>query len=124
VCISASDVPLAILWLPNARFWHSVWNPQNYGFFIRAEIGNSHAEWNTTAAKTKSFASRLWHKERSYSFVTVPISEILNKFADHSTLGIVSRKWAEQVGFRNSKSKPAGQTVETTTPDRRKSESD
>lgn len=35
----------------------------------------------------------------SFSFVRVPLAELNGKFADASTTIIVSRKWAEQVGF-------------------------
>jgi len=56
----------------------------------------------------------------SFSFVKLTIADIKAKFADDTTPIIVSRKWAEQVGFTNVVSKPAGATVdaiEGTTPE-------
>jgi hypothetical protein len=35
----------------------------------------------------------------SFSFVRVPLAELTSKFADGTTPVLVSRKWAEAVGF-------------------------
>lgn len=35
----------------------------------------------------------------SFSFVRVPLADLASKFADTSTPVLVSRKWAEAVGF-------------------------
>lgn len=35
----------------------------------------------------------------SFSFVRVPLADLTGKFADPSTTVLVSRKWAEAVGF-------------------------
>ena len=43
----------------------------------------------------------------SYSFVKIPLKELMSKFADQSTDIVVSRKFAETVGFTNLSSAPA-----------------
>lgn len=58
--------------------------------------------------------------KNSFSFVKITINDLLKKFADHDSPVIVSRKWAESVGFQGLVSKPVGDTVgsiEGLTPD-------
>jgi hypothetical protein len=43
----------------------------------------------------------------SYSFVKITLKELVAKFADQSTHIVVSRKFAEAVGFDNCTSAPA-----------------
>lgn len=56
----------------------------------------------------------------SYSFVKIPLKELVAKFADQSTHIVVSRKFAEAVGFDNITSAPANAivaSIEGKTPD-------
>jgi hypothetical protein len=48
----------------------------------------------------------------SYSFVKLSIADLLSKFADHTTPVIVSRKWAEQLGFQGLTATTAGATTD------------
>lgn len=43
----------------------------------------------------------------SYSFVKIPLKELITKFADQTTDIVVSRKFAEAVGFTGLNSAPA-----------------
>lgn len=43
----------------------------------------------------------------SFSFVKVPLKDLTGKFNDATTPILVSRKWAEQVGFVGLTSAPA-----------------
>lgn len=55
----------------------------------------------------------------SFSFVKIPLADLMAKFADHTTPIVVSRKWAEQVGFTGLVANPANATfgsIEGTTP--------
>lgn len=47
----------------------------------------------------------------SYSFVKIPISAILSKFADQTTPIVVSRKWAEACGFEGYAANPMKDTM-------------
>jgi hypothetical protein len=47
----------------------------------------------------------------SFSFVTVTMKDLNTKFADPEMPVIISRKWAEQVGFKDIVSKPATDTI-------------
>lgn len=49
----------------------------------------------------------------SYSFVKVTVADLVAKFADQSTPVVLSRKWAEQVGFQGVTAKPAGATTDS-----------
>jgi hypothetical protein len=49
----------------------------------------------------------------SFSFVTLPLESILGKFADKTTPVIVSRKWAESLGFTDLVAKPADATTDS-----------
>ena len=44
----------------------------------------------------------------SYSFVLIPLNQITEKFKDTTTPVKVSRKWAQECGFANLISAPAG----------------
>jgi hypothetical protein len=46
----------------------------------------------------------------SFSFVQIPLSALVAKFADVGTSMVVSRKWAEAVGFEGLASKSAKDT--------------
>ena len=73
---------------------------------------------NGTPRKIKAGSGR---KTGGFSFVLIPLSDIIKKFADTTTPVKVSRVWAEQVGFTDLVSKAAeklhgeiqGQTPET-----------
>lgn len=47
----------------------------------------------------------------SFSFVKIPLSEIANKFKDNGTPIVVSRKWAESVGFSGLTAQAANHTL-------------
>jgi hypothetical protein len=47
----------------------------------------------------------------SFSFVAIPLSDLMAKFADTTTPIVVSRKFAETVGFTGLVSKPADSTL-------------
>lgn len=49
----------------------------------------------------------------SFSFVSIPLSDLIAKFADTKTPIVVSRKFAETVGFTGIVAKPAGSTLES-----------
>jgi hypothetical protein len=49
----------------------------------------------------------------SFSFVKVPLSALCGKFADTETPVVISRKWAEQVGFTNLVANPANATLDS-----------
>jgi hypothetical protein len=48
----------------------------------------------------------------SFSFVRIPLKDLTGKFADDTTPILVSRKWAEQVGFQGLTSAPASSTYD------------
>ena len=48
----------------------------------------------------------------SFSFVRIPLKDIKAKFADDTTPILVSRKWAEQVGFTGLVCAPAANTYD------------
>jgi hypothetical protein len=55
----------------------------------------------------------------SFSFVKIPLSQIADKFKDVQTPVVVSRKWAESVGFTGLTAQAANHTlssIEGTTP--------
>jgi len=57
----------------------------------------------------------------SYSFVKIPLRDLVAKFADHGTHITVSRKYAEAVGFEGLVSAPAtniAASIEGETPER------
>jgi hypothetical protein len=62
-------------------------------------------------ATTKTRRPGSGRTKGSYSFVTISITDLLAKFNDQTTPVIVSRKWAEQVGFKNIESRKANETV-------------
>ena len=47
----------------------------------------------------------------SFSFVTVSLADLNAKFADKNMPIVISRKWAEQLGFTGLVSNPANQTM-------------
>ena len=47
-----------------------------------------------------------------FTFDKVTVADLLAKFADHTTPVVISRKWAEQVGFSDVIAKPANVTVD------------
>lgn len=49
----------------------------------------------------------------SFSFVKVPLKDLVAKFADQTTPIVIGRKWAEQVGFSNLVANPANTTLES-----------
>jgi len=49
----------------------------------------------------------------SFSFVTVKLSDLNAKFADQNTPIVVSRKFAETVGFTGLTAKPANNTLDS-----------
>ena len=49
----------------------------------------------------------------SFSFVKLTIAELRAKFADESTPIVVSRKWAETVGFQGLTAKSASKTTDS-----------
>lgn len=56
----------------------------------------------------------------SYSFVKIPLSQILAKFADKETPITVGRKWAEMCGFQIAETTDANhlyQQIQGATPD-------
>lgn len=48
----------------------------------------------------------------SFSFVRIPLKDLTAKFADLTTPILVSRKWAEQVGFQGLVANPAASTYD------------
>lgn len=49
----------------------------------------------------------------SFSFVKITLADLKAKFADDTTPCVVSRKWAEQVGFSGLVANPAGSTMDS-----------
>lgn len=49
----------------------------------------------------------------SFSFVKISLADLNSKFADQTTPIVVSRKWAEQVGFSGLVANPANATLDT-----------
>ena len=47
----------------------------------------------------------------SFSFVKIPVADLVAKFADHTTPVVVSRKWAEACGFTGLIANPANATL-------------
>jgi hypothetical protein len=49
----------------------------------------------------------------SFSFVKISLSELNAKFADTTTPIVISRKWAEQVGFSGLTANAANHTMDS-----------
>jgi hypothetical protein len=49
----------------------------------------------------------------SFSFVKVPLSTLVAKFADQSTPIVISRKYAETIGLQGLTAAPAGSTLDS-----------
>lgn len=64
----------------------------------------------TTPVKTRKPGSG--RTVGSYSFVVLTLADLKKKFADDETPIMVSRKWAENVGFKGVTAKPVSNTVE------------
>jgi hypothetical protein len=60
---------------------------------------------NTTKKITRKGSGRT---KGSFSFVKIPLADLAAKFADNTTPVLVSRKWAESVGFQGLTSNPVG----------------
>ena len=70
---------------------------------------------NTTTAPVPAKSKTTTRKgsgrtKGSFSFVKVPLADLTAKFADVTTPVVVSRKWAESVGFAGLVSNPANST--------------
>jgi hypothetical protein len=61
---------------------------------------------------TKKYAGR-GRTKNSFSFTKVTIEDLTNKFADKKTHVIISRKWAEAVGFTGLVSQNVGALTES-----------
>lgn len=48
----------------------------------------------------------------SYSFVSVTLEDLNNKFADKSTPIVIGRKWAEMVSIKGKPAAPAGKIMD------------
>jgi len=49
----------------------------------------------------------------SFSFVKVPLSTLVAKFADQSTPIVISRKYAETIGLKGLTAAPANNTLDS-----------
>jgi hypothetical protein len=68
------------------------------------------ASHNNKAKVTRKGSGRT---HGSFSFVKLTIAELRAKFADETTPIVVSRKWAETVGFSGLVAKSASKTTDS-----------
>lgn len=60
-------------------------------------------------AKTKVTRAGSGRTKGSFSFVKIPLKDLVAKFADQTTPITVGRKFAQQMGFTNITSAPANE---------------
>lgn len=70
-------------------------------------------KFNTMSKNTGVTRKGSGRTKGSFSFVKIPLAELVAKFADTASPIIVSRKWAEQVGFQGLVAKSASTTVDS-----------
>lgn len=68
---------------------------------------------NTTPVAPKTTRKGSGRTKGSFSFVKIPLASLVSKFADASTECMVSRKWAEAVGFNGLTATDAAHSYET-----------
>lgn len=67
---------------------------------------------NTNMSKnTKVTRKGSGRTKGSYSFVRIPLADLVAKFADQTTPIVVGRKFAEEVGFKGLVANPANATL-------------
>lgn len=67
----------------------------------------------STTANTRATRKGSGRTKGSFSFVKITLADLAGKFADTTTPIMVSRKWAEQVGFTGLTANPANTTLDS-----------